>query len=71
MGVDAAVRLEAGMTIPYEDREMTITENMIATGSFECVVCGDPTDTVLFMNDEFWWICDFGHESKVGFGRRE
>lgn len=65
------MKIEPGMKIVYDDTEMIIAPSMIAHGTFECVVCGERTDTVLFMYEEFYWICSYGHESKVGFGKRE
>lgn len=59
------MNIKAGETLVIDEKEVYVTEDMIATGSLSCQTCNSVSFEALLLNGVLYWLCDFGHENKV------
>lgn len=59
------MNIKAGDTITVDEKEVYVTENMIAEGTLSCQTCDDTSYDALLLGGTLYWLCDHGHENKV------
>lgn len=64
-GVGLSMKIEAGMTIVYDDKDVYVTESMLVNGSLSCMTCNEVCGDGVMINGHLFWICEYGHENDI------
>jgi hypothetical protein len=59
------MNIKAGDTITIDEKDIYVTESMIAGGSLSCQTCDDVSSQGLLLGGTLFWLCEYGHENKV------